>query len=400
MYAKILVALDGSKYSVVGGRIALDLAKRLGSEIIASHVYDAQIHSSRFQEMEPVLPSRYQDEDYLSDLRRSHDGLIFEGFDSLSRGYIEDFVSTAGKEGVFITEVHREGRNYAELIRIAEEQGANLIVMGAHGLGDAKDGILGSTALRVLRLASCDVFIARQMLRGGNVLVGIDGSQDALLSLRKAIIWSRSFGKNLKLAAAYDPKFHVQVFTAMADSLSPERQEEVGLSKQEELHKQIIDDGLGKLYKSFLDQALESCRQVKPMPEAVLLQGKAYKSLIDHAGNDADLIVAGRFGHHRQEMVEIGSNSEALAQLAPTNVLITEPLKSDKQHITATQEKLEWEQEALDRLNKIPPFARSMAKSGVERFIRAKGGTKVTLQEFNELAESLGMTPPKDKKDE
>jgi nucleotide-binding universal stress UspA family protein len=231
-------------------------------------------------------------------------------------------------------------------------------------------------------------------------MVGIDGSQEALSSLRKAVIWARSFEKKLVLAAAYDPKFHVQVFSAMADSLSPEKQEEVGLSKQEILHKQIIDDGLGKLYQTFLDQALESCRQFQPEPEVKLLQGKGYRSLIDHAGSDADLIVAGRFGHHRQEMVEIGSNSEALAQIAATNVLITEPIKTEDQNVTEGRGDLEWDQAALDRLKKIPAFARTMAKSGVERFIRAKGGTRVTLQEFNELAESLGMTGSKDNKDD
>lgn len=400
MYAKILVALDGSEYSVTGGRIALNLAKKLGSGIIASHVYDAQIHSSRFKEMEPVLPSRYQGEDYLSELRKSHDGLIFEGFDSLSKGYIAEYVTEARKEGVCITETHREGRNYAELLRIAEEQGANLIVIGAHGLGMVQDGYLGSTAKRVLRMAKCDVLVVRHDFSKKNVLVGIDGSREALSALRKSAIWARSFEKSLRLAAVYDPYFHVQVFTAMADSLSPEVQAEVGLSTQETLHKQIIDGGLGKLYQSFLNEALESCQSMEKIPETALLQGKAYRSLIENAQRDTDLIVAGRFGHHRQDIVGIGSVSEALAQLSPTNVLITEPLKIEERKASKDRIKLDWDKEALKGLDKIPSFARPMARAGIERFIRAKGGTKVTLNEFNELAKSMGMTQSKEKKDD
>ena len=80
---RVLVALDGSEPSVIGGNIALSLASGLGSEVVATHIYDAGIHTTRFVEMEPVLPDKYQDDQTMTRLRESHDDLISEGFDAL-----------------------------------------------------------------------------------------------------------------------------------------------------------------------------------------------------------------------------------------------------------------------------------------------------------------------------
>jgi nucleotide-binding universal stress UspA family protein len=392
MYSKILVALDGSEYSLAGGEIALTLARGLGAEIVASHIYDARLHSTRFQEMEPSLPEEYQEEESIGQLREDHKGLIFEGFEALSKGYIEQFLESANKAKVFINQVHNEGRNYVELLNIAREYKIDLIIMGAQGLGKVQEGLLGSTAGRILLLAQCDVLIVRRSPFQGKVLVGIDGSSDALAALRKAAQWGRTLGKSLNLVSVYDPYFHDQVFKTMAQALSPERQQEVGLSKQEALHEKLINEGLAKLYQSFLDQAHEKCLGMGVQAETKLLRGKVFKALIDYAqSTEVDLIVLGRFGHHHEDVVQIGSNSEAVARFTQTNVLVTEPLRVSKKTLAQKNLPLEWDKEALDRLDRIPPFARSMAKAGIENFVRSKDGTRVTFQDVQELARRFGM---------
>lgn len=392
MYSRILVALDGSEYALSGGRIALRLAGALGAEIVAAHVYDAGIHNLRFQEMEPVLPHRYQDEEKLADLRDSHDHLMAEGFSSLSRGYMEEYVASVRQEGVAVREVHREGRNYLILLELAREFDVDLVVVGAHGLGRIPDGILGSTALRVLRQAACDVLVTRREFVRGPLIVGIDGSPAALSALNKAIVWARTFQKSLHLTAVYDPYFHDQVFKTMAGSLTPERQAEVGLAKQEELHEQLIDDGLGKLYMTFLDQAAELVARRQISAETQLLQGKVYRSLEDYSRQEeADLIAVGRFGQHREEPLDLGSNSEALVQISAGNVLVTAAGSAYQQIGEKAAEPMEWEADALERLNRLPTFAQGMARSSVERFVRAQGGDRVTLQAFLGLAGRLGM---------
>ncbi len=302
------------------------LAENRSASILAVHIYDGRIHSHRLKEMEPVLPVEYQEEEKLQTVRSTHHHLIYEGFKALSKGYIEEFQKSAQAKGIGIEAVHREGRNYSQILNIAREFACDLIVLGAHGLGSTGDGLLGSTALRVLAHAPCDTLIARRDPSQGAILVGVDGSPDALGALLKAIELARAFGKPLHLASAYDPFFHDRVFSTMAGALTRERQEDIGLNKQKSLHDTIIDEGLGMLYRRFLDHAHEQATKEGMHAESSLLKGKAYRALVglsEDAG--CDLIVVGRYGHHRDDFVQMGSNTEAIARLAGTNVLVTSP---------------------------------------------------------------------------
>jgi nucleotide-binding universal stress UspA family protein len=399
VYSKILVALDGSEWSAYGAGIALELAHRLGTELVAAHVYDSGIHSLRFREMERVLPRRYQKEEKLQDLRDSHGRLMYEGFESMSRGYMEDFVAEARAKGAGVEAVQREGRNYLTLLGLAHEYQVQLIVLGAFGLGKVPEAVLGSTALRVLRQADCDVLIARRPLAGRRLLVGIDGSGEAAAALRRAAAWARILNKDLELAAVYDPFFHDEVFKTMASSFSPERQEEVGLAKQEELHEQIIDDGLGQLYAAFLEQAEQQVREPGIEVTTTLLQGKAYRTLSEQAGStDVDLVVVGRFGQHREEASLLGSNSEALVRQCGANVLVTRAASATGGKSVQTENPLDWDQNALELLERVPEFARPMARGGVEAGVRSRGAARVTRADFLDLARRMGMPIPKDKK--
>ena len=86
----------------------------------------------------------------------------------------------------------------------------------------------------------------------------------------------------------------------MASSLSQERQEDIGLAKQEDLHDQIIDDGLGRLYETFLETAEKRCRTHGIQSDTSLLKGKAYHALTGFIEeNGVGLAVVGRHGHHQ-----------------------------------------------------------------------------------------------------
>jgi nucleotide-binding universal stress UspA family protein len=323
MYSRILVALDGSKHSVWGAQITLTIARGLGAEILACHVYDVQIHRVRFHHMEPSLPARYQGKESLHHLRKVHDSLISDGLRVLSEGYMEHFVTEARGAGVTTCEVNVEGRNYVKILEIAHGRKTDLIVLGAHGIGACDDGLLGSTAGRVLRHARCDVLIARRPLGDGGILVGIDGSDQAMPALHKGAILGNTLKRSLHVAAAYDPDFHTEVFNTMVHSLSAERQEEVGFTRQENLHEEFIHGVLGNLYQTFLDRARKQTGTMGIKTSCALLQGKAYQALVEHAGKiGADLLAVGRYGYHREKISEIGSNAEAIARLGKTNILV------------------------------------------------------------------------------
>jgi nucleotide-binding universal stress UspA family protein len=326
MYSRILVALDGSGQSLSGAQIALTIARNLGAEILACHVYDTEIHRIRFHEMEPGLPGRYQGKESLHHLREVHNSLISDGLRALSKGYMEHFVSEARAVGVTTSEVNAEGRNYVKILEAAHGRKTDLIVLGAHGIGACDDGLLGSTATRVLRHAKCDVLIARRPLGDEGILVGIDGSDQAMAALQKGAILAKTLKRSLHVATAYDPGFHSDVFKTMAHALSAERQEEVGLTRQMNLHEEFIDGVLGNLYQSFLDRTHKQTGRIGIKISCALLRGKAYQAMIEYAGKiRADLLVIGRYGYHQEEISPIGSNTEAIVRLGKTNILVVAP---------------------------------------------------------------------------
>jgi nucleotide-binding universal stress UspA family protein len=405
MYSHILVALDGSEPSRFAGQAAVAIAVATGARVTACHVYGAQMHRRRFVDMEPGLPAQYQEQGRLSGLRTAHDNLIDEGFRALSTGYIEDFVASARASGIAVEAVTAEGRSYVGILHLAREHKVDLIALGAEGLGAVGDGMLGGTASRVLANAPCDVLVARRGIDGGPILAGVDGSEDALKATAQAVALARAMKKPVQMAAVYDPQFHTRVFTTMARSLSPERQEEVGLANQEQLHDDIINDGLGKLYADFLREAEHRFGGNGAVVKTTLATGKAYRTLDMQARQSAAaLVVVGRHGHHRESCSRLGSNAEALLRTASTNVLLVgavssthpEPRMAAPAHASnhpssIINHQLAWSSEADARLQRVPSFVRSMARRAVENAVRESGKDRVSADDFNEVAARFGM---------
>ncbi len=409
MYNHILVALDGSEPSRCAGQAALAMAMAMRARVTACHVYGVQIHQVRFCDMEPGLPAEYQKEATLSDLRNAHDRLIQEGFRALSAGYVEDFIASSADKGVTVESVTLEGRSYVGILELARKCKADLIALGASGLGAIGDGMLGGTTSRVLLNAPCDVLVTRRPPDNRPIVVGIDGSQQALRAATTAARIGQALNKPVQMIAVYDPEFHTRVFHVMGHSLTPQRQEEVGLAGQEKLHDDIINDGLGKLYDSFLNEAWSHIGGNGVAVTKHLVTGKAYAALNSHAGDaKADLIVVSRYGHHREECSRLGSNAEGILRTTAANVLLTggveqiRPPMDIVETTTASPRKntlepvaVSWNSDAEARLKRVPIFARPMAKRAVEDAVRSSGKATVSARDFDDIAAKFGMGRPR-----
>jgi nucleotide-binding universal stress UspA family protein len=78
-----------------------------------------------------------------------------------------------------------QGDPSVEVVHVAEESGADMVALGARGLGAVKRFFVGSTSVTVARYAPCPVAIFRgQPRRVRNVLVATDGSEGARAALR------------------------------------------------------------------------------------------------------------------------------------------------------------------------------------------------------------------------
>ena len=80
---------------------------------------------------------------------------------SLARTKLDALVAKKLGEGIEVELGLLTGSPHAEIVRLAEEKSADLIVMATHGRATLTHAILGSTTERVLRQAPCPVLVAR-----------------------------------------------------------------------------------------------------------------------------------------------------------------------------------------------------------------------------------------------
>jgi len=65
--------------------------------------------------------------------------------------------------GGAVQEAHlRRGRKDQEIVRLAEEIGAGLIVLGSRGRGGVRRALMGSVSDSVVRHAHCPVMVVRK----------------------------------------------------------------------------------------------------------------------------------------------------------------------------------------------------------------------------------------------
>jgi hypothetical protein len=148
--------------------------------------------------------------------------------------------------------------------------------------------------------------------------------------------------------------------------------------EQEKLHEEIIDSGLAKIYQSHLDISREIAQAEQTDIKTTLLDGKAFEKIIQYVRKDVPaLLIVGRIGVHSDEDMDIGSNTENLLRIAPCNVLI-----SNRKYVppidTQAEYTIAWTEEALRRMEKIPVFARGVAKTAIHRYAIEKGHTIIS----------------------
>jgi nucleotide-binding universal stress UspA family protein len=148
--ARILLATDGSKDAVLANETAVDLAEKTGSEL---HVVTVSRGSPDPGYATHEMGFRYETyEEAMEAIRREAQDVLDE--------QVRKIEELGGK----VAEAHLvagERRDRA-IVRVAEELGAGLIVMGSRGLGGVRRALMGSVSDSVVRHAHCPVLIVRR----------------------------------------------------------------------------------------------------------------------------------------------------------------------------------------------------------------------------------------------
>lgn len=78
-----------------------------------------------------------------------------------SQQALSELIATLGLDQARIHPRVERGRASAEIVRVAQEESADIIVIGTHGYTGMAHVLLGSTAERVIRKAPCPVLTVR-----------------------------------------------------------------------------------------------------------------------------------------------------------------------------------------------------------------------------------------------
>lgn len=171
----------------------------------------------------------------------------------------------------------QQGQPSAVLLGAAKD--ADVLVIGTHGHGAIESVMLGSTSRQVAAHAACPtVLVHEDPGKLERIVVGVDGSEEALHALRWAVEVARATGASVEVVTAY----HYTPVGIGSPWVAP-----VPVVTQQDMRSAASD---------VLDRAVERADATDVVVERTVAEGGAAQRLKDRA-EDADLLVVGNRGH-------------------------------------------------------------------------------------------------------
>ena len=145
MFSSLVVGTDGSDTAKEAVRQATELAKSVGGRVHLVSAYEP-VSETRLREERVQVPDDLQ---WMVNPREDVEATLQE-----AAGGIES-------AGVDVSTYAREGDPADAILDVAEEQNADLIVVGNKGMTGARRFLLGSVPNKVSHHAPCSVMIIR-----------------------------------------------------------------------------------------------------------------------------------------------------------------------------------------------------------------------------------------------
>jgi nucleotide-binding universal stress UspA family protein len=382
--------LDASNHADRALKEAVRLAGTPGGVVTGIHAYAAKLHDNRFRQMEGGLPERYRKETEMEHQREVHDDLITRGLGIISDSYHDSAAPVCEKADVPYRRLSPEGKNYRRIVEAASSGDFDLLALGSLGLGAVPGSLIGTVCERAVRRSPIDVLVIRDPERAigdGPLVVGLDGSTRSFGALKTALDLGSRYGIAVHAVAAYDPYFHYVAFNKISGALSEEASQEFRFKDQEQLHEEIIDSGIAKIYQSHLDVAKSVAEEEEVELTCELLDGKPYQAItryLERVG--ASLLLLGKTGVHADPELDIGGNAENLLRMAPCHVWLGQTTYTPPMEAVA-RETITWTDEAEDKMDRVPESAQAMVRMAVLRFAQESGHTVVTSSVMEEATQ-------------
>jgi nucleotide-binding universal stress UspA family protein len=283
--AKVLLATDGSKDAALASRAASNVCELMGADLHVIHAW----HVVPTARLRPFMRA----------------GLKRLGEELLAKG-----VRQVEESGGRIADAHlAEGRAADEILHLAEQIGAGLIVIGSRGLGTVGRIALGSVSEGIVHNADCPVLV----LRGSEgswpparVIFGHDGSEAARAAGDLAAILCGGHGARGLVLHAYPQLPQVD-------------------AEGRESDPRMTDDELHQAEKALVERAGELEGRLGSRPQVRLVVGDAAACLLEAAEEDAPertLLSMGSRGLGAIGRMRLGSTSTKVLHAAKGPVLV------------------------------------------------------------------------------
>jgi nucleotide-binding universal stress UspA family protein len=281
---KMLLATDGSEDARRATEAAADLAGKSGSELHVVHVWhDVPGFAHAFVKRE---------------LRRQGQEIL------------DEQVQKIEASGGTVTRAHlRGGRTSDEVIKLSEELGVGLLVVGSRGLGTVRRILIGSHSEEIVHHARVPVLVVRRGESAwppSRVIIGEDFSDDARKAGELAASIGALYGSQVLLVYAHPDLPEVPP----GEARETVAQELRGAREQDEERLEGRADELGEILGS-----RPEIRVSDGYPAAVVLQAA-------HQETPPPLIAVGSRGIAGIRRTRLGSVSTKVVTASPGPVLV------------------------------------------------------------------------------
>ena len=185
---KIIVPVDFSEQSKFAIKAASALAKKHDAEILALHMLE--LNQAMITSSEGFHPEQ----------------TVF--LIKLAEKRFKEFLDRPCLEGLKVTPIIKHYKVFSEVNEVAQQNGADLIVMGSHGTDGLKEIFVGSNAERVVRNADIPVIVVKEDLEDFKVerfAFACDFKDDSLMAFQKAKSFAEMLSAELELVYINTP---------------------------------------------------------------------------------------------------------------------------------------------------------------------------------------------------
>ena len=313
MYQRMLVLLDGSELAEVVFTYAKELAARLDLDVILLHVYSPALRE--FVPMHQAYIKRAagtikrQAKEVREKLGIQPEGKPIKVRGELGMGYPAD-----------------------EILRYAEENAVDLILMASHGRSGIKRWVMGSVADKVLRASKIPVWLVRagvpdevpyDQWPSKTILAPLKGIElaESVLPYVEALAKQRGTEPiNVVLLRVCDlpvtPSYYSPELSGVPLNWGEYMEQETARSKQ------AAEEYLAKITKRFKNKGISVQSEV--------LVGKAADEIVNYASkNPYTLIILATHGRSGIRRLVYGSVTESILLGVSNPILLVKPRKPD-----------------------------------------------------------------------